>query len=632
MQIRYVDGPRLRRSLLAAIEHARGSRAELNRINVFPVPDGDTGTNLVLTVGAIADRLRGFRERRVSEVAKTAAEAAVLGARGNCGMMLSHFLLGFAEDMGERERVTADELAGAFQAGAETLQHALERPVEGTILTVIRDTARTAVEVTTADIGVLLHEVVREARASLERTPDLLPALRKAGVVDAGAMGFVSLLEGVHRYILGEPLQVEPSRGEASREEPAAPHGSDLDLGVERPPESAVMSRADYPEEERSGFCTEALVRGTDLPDERAVRGRLRDRGDSLIVIRTGDSLKVHIHTEDPEAVFRELRSMGSLVTHKAEDMAEQHRVVVEAARQQREARRPVGIVTDTACDLPDEVLRAHGIRMVPLQLVADEETYRDRLDISPEEFVQRLEGEEALYTTSQPSPGAFVEAYRDAGADAEELVAVLLGSGLSGTFGAAETAAGLVDDPVTLVDTQGLSVLQGLLVLKAAELAEKGRSPSEIRETLMEIRDRSGILLTVDRFDRLLASGRIGKGTAWVGSTLGVKPILAVSREGKVVPAGTAFGRKRVLPALMRRVEKALGKDSVKVRFGVVHVGCEDVVDDVTAALEARWPGAEILTGPATAVIATHVGVGAWAVAYMVEETMGEREEEGRD
>jgi len=144
MQIRYLDGPRLRRSLIAACDYAQGYREELNRINVFPVPDGDTGTNLALTVRAIADHLRVGDARGVAEVAHEAAQAAVLGARGNCGMILSHFLLGFADDLSGLERIDTGRFATALNAGAVNLQEALETPVEGTILTVMRDTAEAA--------------------------------------------------------------------------------------------------------------------------------------------------------------------------------------------------------------------------------------------------------------------------------------------------------------------------------------------------------------------------------------------------------------------------------------------------------------------------------------------------------
>ena len=144
MKIRYLDGPRLRRSLVAACEHAQRQRGELNRINVFPVPDGDTGTNLALTVRAIADRLRVNRDRGVSRVAHEAARAAVLGARGNCGMMLSHFLIGFAERVDDCARITTREFGEALSAGVRNLTEAMDQPVEGTILTVMRDTAAAA--------------------------------------------------------------------------------------------------------------------------------------------------------------------------------------------------------------------------------------------------------------------------------------------------------------------------------------------------------------------------------------------------------------------------------------------------------------------------------------------------------
>ena len=193
-QIAYLDGPRLRRSLLAACDYAQQQRVELNRINVFPVPDGDTGTNLSLTLQAIADHLGGVSARSVGEVAQRAAEGAVLGARGNCGMMLSHFLLGFAENIEGRTRITTGELGEALSAGVDILYESLENPVEGTILTVMRDVATAVCKSAEDDFVPLILEAVREARLSLERTPEKLEALKKAGVVDAGAKGFVSML------------------------------------------------------------------------------------------------------------------------------------------------------------------------------------------------------------------------------------------------------------------------------------------------------------------------------------------------------------------------------------------------------------------------------------------------------
>ena len=606
MQIRYLDGPRLRRSLIAACDYAQGYREELNRINVFPVPDGDTGTNLALTVRAIADHLRAGDARGVAEVAHEAAQAAVLGARGNCGMILSHFLLGFADDLSGLERIDTGRFATALNAGAVNVQEALETPVEGTILTVMRDTAEAAAASGDPDFAPLLELLLQEARGSLARTPDLLPVLKKAGVVDAGAKGFVSLLEGVLLFMNGDPLISLAS--EAAQTDDAA-----------------AVARAEYPgEEEQYRFCTEALVRGEGLPTQGDAREVLRELGDSLIVIRSDDVLKVHVHTDEPEQVFTYLRGVGNLVTHKAEDMRAQHAAMERAADGHIQlARRPVTVVTDSAADLPEEVVRAHGIHVTPLVLVDGDRTYRDGVDISAEEFHLRLASDAELPTTSQPAPADFLDTFGRAAEEGEAVVGVLAGSSLSGTFRSGEAAASRFHGaPVCLADSLGASLLQGLLVLKACELAELAWAPSDIVKEIDRIRTQSGILFTVDTFDRLIASGRIPRGRAFLGRVFGIKPILQLSVTGKVEPVGKALGMDRAGDELMKLLRQRIPTGVEKVRFGVVHVGAPDVVGPATARLRAEYGDhVEILTAPVTPVIATHLGTGAWGVAYVVED-----------
>ncbi|HIC54217.1 MAG TPA: DegV family EDD domain-containing protein [Gemmatimonadetes bacterium] len=606
MQIRYLDGPRLRRSLIAACDYAQGYREELNRINVFPVPDGDTGTNLALTVRAIADHLRAGDARGVAEVAHEAAQAAVLGARGNCGMILSHFLLGFADDLSGLERIDTGRFATALNAGVVNLQEALETPVEGTILTVMRDTAEAAAASGDPDFAPLLELLLQEARGSLARTPDLLPVLKKAGVVDAGAKGFVSLLEGVLLFMNGDPLVSLAS--EAAQTDDAA-----------------AVARAEYPgEEEQYRFCTEALVRGEGLPTQGDAREVLRELGDSLIVIRSDDVLKVHVHTDEPEQVFTYLRGVGNLVTHKAEDMRAQHAAMERAADGHIQlARRPVTVVTDSAADLPEEVVRAHGIHVTPLVLVDGDRTYRDGVDISAEEFHLRLASDAELPTTSQPAPADFLDTFGRAAEEGEAVVGVLAGSSLSGTFRSGEAAASRFHGaPVCLADSLGASLLQGLLVLKACELAELAWAPSDIVKEIDRIRTQSGILFTVDTFDRLIASGRIRRGRAFLGRVFGIKPILQLSVTGKVEPVGKALGMDRAGDELMKLLRQRIPTGVEKVRFGVVHVGAPDVVGPATARLRAEYGDhVEILTAPVTPVIATHLGTGAWGVAYVVED-----------
>ena len=606
MQIGYIDGPRLRRALTAGCHWAQLQRGELNRINVFPVPDGDTGTNLYLTVQAIADHLEHSTERSVGVVAQEVARAAVLGARGNCGMMLSHFLLGFARSIEGKTRIGASDFGGALEAGVQNLSEALEAPVEGTILTVMRDTARAVSGAHIEDIAPLTEHMLDRARDSLERTPELLPVLSAAGVVDAGAKGFVSLLEGVVMFLRGDPLTTE-----SGEEFTAGPPG---------------VASIEYPERvERYRFCTEALVRGNDLPDQAEVRGSLRARGDSMIVIRSDDVLKVHIHTDEPEEVFSYLKGLGDLVTHKAEDMGAQYDAVERASGSHVAlARRPVGVLTDSAADLSEEIIRAHGIQVVPMMLVDGDDVYRDGVDMTAERFHKMLASQERLPTTSQPPPASFLEGFKRAAADAEQVVGVVLSSRLSGTFASAEAAAAQESDlPIHLADSRGVSLLQGLLVLKATELAEMAMPADEIVKELSRIRDQSGIMFTIESFDRLLASGRVSRSKAFFGTLLNVKPILAIDREGKVVPRGTAIGRKRVILALLEAVAEDIGCVPETVRFGIVHVGIPEIISEVRELLVARYGEVEILSAPVTPVIATHIGFGAWGLAYMVEDPL---------
>ncbi|MGE0160298.1 MAG: DegV family protein [Gemmatimonadales bacterium] len=605
MQIRYLDGPRLRRALLAACEHARRQRAELNRINVFPVPDGDTGTNLALTVQAVADHLRTADRPEAHRVAAVAAEGAVLGARGNCGMMLSHFLLGFADALDSRARIDTHEFGAAMDAGFARLYAALERPVEGTILTVMRDVAASARGWRGEDYVPLVAELVDTARRSLATTPDLLPALRKAGVVDAGAKGFVSLIEGVHLLIQGDLEQPESGPGAGE------------------PLES--VERTGYPSpDEHFRYCTEALVRGDALPSQNAVQEALRSVGDSLIVIRAGDVLKIHVHTDDPERVFGYLRDLGTLVTHKAEDMHAQHAAVERAVGGHvRLARRPVSVVTDSACDLSEEIVRAHGIHVAPMTLVEGDVTYRDGIELTAVDFHERMRSQGALPTTSQPSPQAFLDAISLALEEGEAVVGVLVSSTLSGTLGSAEAAAARVKaGDVHLVDSLGASLLQGLLVLKAVELAELGRNPADIVREVRRVRSQSGIVFTVASLDRLLASGRVSRGQALVGRMLDLKPILGLRPDGTVTAFGRAVGAERARAALLRVVRRAIPPSARAVRFGIVHVAVPELAAEIERDLRATYGAeTEILTAPATPVIATHIGVGAWGIAYMVED-----------
>ena len=598
--IAYVDGPRLARAVYAAADWVAAGRDEINRINEFPVPDGDTGTNFSLTLRAVADALRALGDAPLSETARTMARAGVLGARGNSGMMLAHFLLGFAEALGDRDMATAPDIARAIRQGADHLYESLDDPREGTILTVARDAAIAAepVAATSRDIREFMIRLLEEGELALARTPELMAVLKEAGVVDAGGKGFVRMLEGVVRYIHGDAILVGAQLAELERDVQA--------------PAAAVSVSA----ERDFQYCTEVLVRGDALPSANEVRAAMHAFGGSTVVAVLGDILKIHVHTDTPQAVFSYAERWGRVDTTKAEDMRVQHRRLAHTRR------RAVTIVTDSSADLPDSVLDRHGIALVPLQVVFGETTFRDRVELKPEDFYRRLRAASELPTTSQPAPAAFIQAFRDALQEADEVVAVLLGSNLSGTFASAQAAIRAADlSGIHLVDTRLASLGVGLLALRGAELAGLGWRGAQIASELTRLRSRCGMLLTVDRYDNLLRSGRISRGKAWLAGMLDVKPIMSFDEQGQVVPVERVRGRENLEARALALLEQRLTPRPERVRFGVAHADAPEAAERIRAALVQTYRPQDCFVTLATGVLGTHVGPGAWGIFYQVED-----------
>jgi len=596
--IAYLDGARLARGFLAASDWVAAGREELNRINVFPVPDGDTGTNFSLTLRSVADALRALGTAPLDRTAATAARAAVLGARGNSGMMLAHFLIGFADGLGPGATATAPQVAHAVRQGATQLEQSLDEPREGTILTVVRDAAIAAEAAgrESADIGHFLRRLHAEADRALAHTPELLAVLKEAGVVDAGGKGFVRMVEGFLRVVDGDPILPAGSWSPIDTPDAAAL--------------SAIVAERDFQ------FCTEVLVRGDALPAANDVRSRLHDFGGSVVVAVVGDILKLHVHTDTPDAVFTLAAAWGSVTARKADDMRGQHRQL--AAHD----RRRVAIVVDSTNDLADATLDRHGIIVVPLQVMFGDETFRDRIELKPAEFYRRLARAEKLPTTSQPPPAAFVKALRAARSEADDVVGIFVASRLSGTFASAQAAvqaAGITN--VTLVDSRTASLGLGLLTLRAAELADAGWSAETIGQELSRVRAQSGLLLTVDRYENLIRSGRVSRGKAWLGGLFDVRPLLEIDQTGTVQVVDRIRGRDQVVPRVLAELTRRLTPRPTRLRFGIAHADAPEAAQRVRTALAAAFAPREIVVSHATAVLGTHVGEGAWAVAYQVED-----------
>ena len=280
----------------------------VNALNVFPVPDGDTGTNMSMTFKAAVKEIENLNSESIGETSKKLAKGALMGARGNSGVILSQILRGISKGLEGKTSVNSVEFANAFVEGSKAAYKAVMKPTEGTILSVIRAASEGAVKSNKTDIVELLSEIVVEAKVMLDKTPDLLPALKKAKVVDSGGMGLYIILQGMYDA-LKDGIKAEikdiSAKGSAGASAEAI---EDIDI--------------------KFGYCTEFIILG-DASKAKAFQDEIEPLGDSMIVVGYDDVIKVHIHTNDPGLVLSKAVALGELSKIKIDNMREEHREVL---------------------------------------------------------------------------------------------------------------------------------------------------------------------------------------------------------------------------------------------------------------------------------------------------------------
>jgi len=316
-EITSCDGRDLRAMFSAATRSLERNAQSINTLNVFPVPDGDTGTNMLLTMRAAMEEASRCTDGSAATVAQAMAKGSLMGARGNSGVILSQIFRGLAKGLDGKHSFDGDDLAAALVESSALAYKGMSKPVEGTILTVIREVAAAAQTGNAShngDLLAIMEVIVDEARASVARTPTLLPVLRQAGVVDAGGQGLYVVLDGALRCLRGEREEAETV-----------------------PVEAAASISQGLAEDARYGYCTEFLLQGKDLNVE-AARQKLITIGESVLVVGDESTIRAHLHTFDPGAALSYATSLGTLRQVKVENMDEQHRDFIVAQPQSSSA------------------------------------------------------------------------------------------------------------------------------------------------------------------------------------------------------------------------------------------------------------------------------------------------------
>jgi hypothetical protein len=305
-----IDGRMFSNMVIHANNMLEEQKEIVNALNVFPVPDGDTGTNMSMTFRSAVMEIKNYEGNSIGEVARLVARGALMGARGNSGVILSQILRGMAKGLEHKTEVDSKEFGAAIAEGANAAYKAVMKPTEGTILTVIRAAGDSASKSEAGDLGGLMEEVCAHSLVILNKTPEMLPVLKKAKVVDAGGKGLLVLLEGMKDVLLNniEAVEIKEARAEAVPAE--------------------MIEQGEVEQEIAYGYCTEFFIKSEDA-DLELFKEKLEKIGDSIIVVGSDDIVKVHVHTNEPGYVLTEALKLGEINKIKIDNMREQHRSII---------------------------------------------------------------------------------------------------------------------------------------------------------------------------------------------------------------------------------------------------------------------------------------------------------------
>lgn len=582
-------------SFLAGASKIFAHQQELNKLNVFPVPDADTGTNLASTMRTVIDRLKPGKT--YSQTVTHIAEAALEGARGNSGVIFAQFLYGISVGAQNYERISLVAFIDSLKKSVKYIYEALTEPVEGTMITVISEWVDHvyANRHQLQSFSDLLQDSFSVAVEALNATRCKLKVLANANVVDAGGRGFVLFLEGILEWMKSGDIRTLLKENHQAR----------IPLPIEQVSHSSFSYR----------YCTEAILKGSNLSAE-TLRREVEDMGDSLVIAGSKALLRLHIHTDNPGQLFGKLSKFGKLTFQKAEDMKKQYDTV-------HQRKYSIALVTDSVCDLSPELFEHYQIHMVPMNIFIGEDQYLDKVTLAPGRFYDLTDASESFPTSAQPNGKAFMNLYAQLATNYDSIIAVHLTAKFSGTYQsslrAAQSVASEFGKPVDVIDSQHLSGSQGLLVWRIAKAIEAGLSHQEIVQMAHRLRERLRILVSVRDLRYMVRGGRVSPMKERVARWLNLKPIVAMDEHGNSIVFGKAFSQQGNMRKVLKYIKQDLADKKIK-DYIILHADNEAGAQWFKGEMQqltGNTPVSEVNISP---VVGLNAGRGAVAVAYLLE------------
>ena len=529
-----INGKELYNAIVSGICKVISRHEHLNKINVFPVPDGDTGTNLLFTLKPVLN-IQDSISNDVSKALTQISDVAIDSARGNSGTIMAQYFIGMAEKslnvIEINNKNIYELLDGAYNAAKESM----EEPKEGTIITVMRDIAiESKNHIDSNNIENTFKAIYEVSIKSLNNTPEQMQILKDAGVVDAGAQGFVDLIEGLYHYIkTGENINPESIETHET--------GS-ADINIENYDDSNYQ------------FCTECIVEGDSI-SRRDMKETLTSMGDSFILAGTKSKVKVHIHTDNPNKVFELCSNYGTVKNQKADDMHQQ-------VSSSHDSKSEIAIVTDSGCDIQYDT-HNNNIHMVPVRYSFGSKEYIDKVSHTSDEFYMELMNNPVHPKTSQPPTGDFIRKYENLSTHYKSIISIHIPAKLSGTLQSAKNATKNIDTKITHIDSLCASVGLGLIIKQASEWAKESNDHKLIVQKINSLIKNTKILQVVNDISYSIKGGRVPKFAGPIAKILKIHPILTNDKEGSLKAESVLFGKKDLHIKFAKYILKTLDKNT---------------------------------------------------------------------
>lgn len=589
-----IDGRQLYYIFIAGGKKILEQQAYLNKINVFPVNDGDTGSNMATTILSVVESI--LPDKSFTVTSKRIAEIAIINARGNSGIIFAQFLFGISKETEERESLSVPQFAECIKNSLPYMYEAVANPVEGTMLTVIREWSEFiyAQKEIISDFNQLLLLSKEIITKSLSETKQKLLVLAKAKVVDAGANAFVFFIEGVIELIFSNSIRkLLQSKTEA----------------LELPSNNEKIL-----EEVKYRYCTEGILRNLSI-DQKTLSLLLQQNGDSVVIGGDEKTKHIHIHTNYPASLFHQLKDVSLITFQKADDMLRQSEVIFKR-------KWKIALVTDSTCDIPLDIIDFYQINMLPLNIHFGASHYLDKITIQPEQFYELLNQFSEFPKTSQVNEKAFTTLYAQLAAQYDSIIAIHLTDKFSGTFfssqKAARTASKEFNKPISVLNSKSLSGSLGLITLRLAQAIEAGLSHDEIVLKAEKWIEDSSIFVSVKTLKYMVRGGRVSHAKGFIANLLNINPIVSIDKNGWSYVFGNTFSQKRNMEKVMHQIYK-ICKNREVWNYIVLHAQNNDAAAwyaEKMNEFSGKMPLAIVNISP---VIGSNAGIGAASIAIML-------------